>query len=194
MKKLKQLEKCVEENKERLRFMENTTEKKFETFESKINTLTKCIEEKDCIIENLTNKLKLQNISEKNLLDSKVKFGKLEKRVYVIEKTKLGNEFCQFCEEEFKSNEELNIHTRFTHIFDCEICGSKFETLPDLETHMHTCERFDCERCKVKVKTLVDMKNHCKSKHRNGADIYNLKFDREDQRKVILKQYNSKDL
>lgn len=59
---------------------------------------------------------------------------------------------------------------------------------------MHTCERFDCERCKVKVKTLVDMKNQCKSKHRNGADIYNFKFDREDQRKVILKQYNSKDL
>lgn len=89
--KLKQLEKRVEENEERLRFMENTTEKKFETLESKINTLTKCIEEKGCIIDNLTNKLKLQNISEKNMLDSEVKFGKLEKRVYVIEKTKLGN-------------------------------------------------------------------------------------------------------
>ena len=64
--------------------------------------------------------------SEKSLLHSEDKFGKLERRVYVIEKTKLGNEFCQFCEEEFKSNEELNIHTRFTQTFDCEICGSTF--------------------------------------------------------------------
>ena len=63
-----------------------------------------------------------------------------------------------------------------------------------MQTHIYTCERFDCDRCKWELKTLSEIKNHCKSKHRNGAGIFNFKFDRENQRKVTLKEYNSKDL
>ena len=89
---------------------------------------------------------------------------------------------------------EENEHERYTHTFACEICGDKFKTLDDLETHMHTCEKFDCDRCQLELKTLCEIKNHCKSKHRNGADIFNFKYDRENPRKVTQKEYNSKDL
>ena len=104
--------------------------------ENKINTLTKCLAEKDSTIKNLEQKL--QNVSEKNTVEIEERFRKVERRAFVLEKTKLGNEFCEFCEEEFESNSNLKIHTRFTYTFDCEICGISFETLTDLEIHMHS--------------------------------------------------------
>ena len=55
----------VEEIKESIKNMEKTVEKKYESLENKINTLTKCIKEKDCIIVKLTDKL--QSKTEKNL-------------------------------------------------------------------------------------------------------------------------------
>ena len=189
--KIEQIDKHVEIKDERIKHIEEAAEKRFECLEAKINTLTKCIAEKDIIIENLTNKLK--DKSDKNLMEIEERFGKVERRAYVLEKTKMGNEFCDFCGEEFESKRNLNDHNRFTHTFNCEICGISCKTLCDLETHMHTCEKFDCDRCKLTLKTVSDVKNHCK-KHKNGADIYNFKFDRENPRKVIMKHYNSKDL
>ena len=192
IEKLEQVQKSVEENEKRIKEIEIIFENKFDSLENKINTLTKCLGEKDSIIENL--RIKLVTKSQTHLLEIEERFGKIERRAYVLEKTKLGNEFCDFCGEEFDSKSNMNEHIRYTHTFACEICGSSFKTLTDLETHMHTCEKFDCDRCKVTMKTVSDVKKHCQSKHRNGADIYNFKFDRESSRKVIMKHFNSRDL
>ena len=110
-----------------------------------------------------------------------------------MEKTKLGIEFCDFCDQEFQTVKERNTHARYIHTFDCEMCGVTFNTLEDLETHMHTCDKYECGRCNLTLKTVSDVKNHCNLKHRNGVDIFHFKFDREDIRKVTLKQYNSKE-
>ena len=181
---IERLEKCVKDTEKRLTDMENTAEKKLQSMENRISTLTQCMEEKDSTIENLTNKL--QNMSER--------FEKVERRVYILEKTKLGNDFCDFCGDEFEKKSVMNAHIRFIHTFECEICDIRFKTLTELETHMHTCEKFDCERCKMILKTVSDTKNHCKSKHKNGGDIFHYKFDRENPRKVTIKHIRSTDL
>ena len=118
----------------------------------------------------------------------------VERRTYVLDNTKLGNEFCNHCGEEFESKTNMNFHIRYTDTFACEICGISFKTLTDLETHMYTWEKFVYDRRKLTLKTVSDVKDHCQYKHRNGVDIFNFKFDRENSRKVIMKHYNSKDL
>ena len=131
-------------------------------------------------------------IEKSNKLEERV--VKVERSIYVLEKTKLGIEFCDFCEEEFQNIKDKNYHVRYTHTFICELCEVAFKTLEDLETDMHTCEKYDCDRCNLTLKTLSDVKQHCKSKHKNGADIFHFKFDRENKIKVTLKEYNSKEL
>ena len=111
--RLKKFEKHVEETEKRLTDIENTAEKKLQSMESRINTLTQCMEEKDSTIENLTNKL--QNMSEKFLIESEERFGKVERRVYILEKTKLGNDFCDFCGDEFEEECYEYTHQVYTY-------------------------------------------------------------------------------
>ena len=102
---------------------------------------------------------------------------KAERSVYVLEKTKLGIEFC---DQECQTLKEKNTHARYIHTFDCEMYGVTFNTLEDLETHMHTCDKYECGKCNLTLKTVSDVKNYCNSKHRNGVDFFHFMFDRED--------------
>ena len=53
----------------------------------------------------------------------------MERRFYILEKRRLGSNFCDFCDFEFmagsvKDRKEKEYHTRETHCFECAV----FET------------------------------------------------------------------
>ena len=87
-------------------------ESRFNTFEGKVDEMFKELENK------LT--IKIVENNSKNSNDDKNET--LERRIYVLEKRRLGSEFCDFCDEEFnlgseKDRTEKNIHIRDYHTF-----------------------------------------------------------------------------
>ena len=63
-------------------------------------------------VNNLESKIENSNKFEERVV-------KVERSIYVLEKTKLGIEFCDFCEEEFQNIKDKNYHIRYTHTFIC---------------------------------------------------------------------------
>ena len=117
-----------------------------DTLNEKIADLDKYLEKQDNKIEELEKKIDdmgekivtLESKKAENQFEDRI--AKIERKVYVIEKTNAGNEFCENCGEEFEEDDELNIHIRDTHTFECNLCEIRLGNNEDLYKHLLTCE------------------------------------------------------
>ena len=143
------LEKMLSENvkNEHLEKIMEKIDTKVEGFEVRMNTMNKCVANKDELIVYLEARVKdLESKIEKtNKLEERV--VKVERSIYVLEKTKLGIEFCDFCEEEFQNIKDKNYHVRYTHTF---IVNYVKLYLKHWKTWKHTC-------ILVKNMTVIDV-------------------------------------
>jgi hypothetical protein len=101
----------------------------------------------------------------------------MEKKVYVLEKTNLGVEFCENCDSECTTSGEKQIHIRNNHTFECDICELKLKNKEDLEIHFLTCEIYICVACQYR--------HHARSKHEKLTYIFHHKMDRENFQEKI---------
>ena len=106
--------------------------------------------------------------------DDKIKT--LDKRIYVLERRRLGSDFCDFCEMEYKmgcekDRKEKDAHIRANHTFECSICAFKLQTKEEFVIHQSTCEMYVCSLCCYTHKRLSELKSHCKSKHTQNTII-----------------------
>jgi hypothetical protein len=123
----------------------------------------------------------------------------LERQVYVLDKRRLGADFCEFCEKEFKSGcekdrQEKDSHIRENHTFECKVCDLKHNSKEDLEIHLFTCEMYTCSLCNYRHKRLSEMKSHCKNKHTKNTLIRHSKMDRENVSKLSCRNYFSEEM
>ena len=121
------------------------------------------------------------------------------RKIYVLEKRRLGSDFCDFCEHEFnagceKDRQEKAAHIRFMHTFECNICDLKLKNKEELEIHIQTCEMYTCSLCTYRHKRLSELKSHCKSKHTRNTIIRHRKVDRESITKVSSTNYFSEEV
>ena len=135
--------------------------------------------------------------NEETISDDKV--NKMEKRIYKLEKIRLGSDFCDFCDLEFmsgseKDRKEKELHIRQTHTFECAVCHLKNTNKEELETHIRTCEIYVCSLCSYKHTRLSDLKNHCKTKHTRNTIIKHQKMDRDSFEKLSSKNYFSEEV
>ena len=110
---MKMQEKKIEE----MEIEKSLLESRFNTLEGKVDEMFKELENK------LT--IKIVENNSKHLNDDKNK--KMESRIYVLEKRRLGSDFCDFCDEEFnlgseKDRKQKEIHIRDNHTFECNVC------------------------------------------------------------------------
>jgi uncharacterized coiled-coil protein SlyX len=93
--------------------------------EKKVNEMEASMKDKDDIINDLAEKLKARKET--------TKVDTVEKRIYVLEKRRLGSDLCDFCDEEFKAGcekdrKEKETHIRDTHTFECNVCKYRNKT------------------------------------------------------------------
>ena len=124
---------------------------------------------------------------------------KLEKRIYILERRRLGSDFCEYCDMEFKlgcekDRKEKDAHIRGTHTFECSVCETKLQNKEELVIHLKTCEMYICSLCSYKHKRLSELKSHCKTKHTKNTIIKHRKMDRENFSKVSSTNYFSEEI
>ena len=172
------------------KYLENILERQ----NNKIEDLEKKIEDMGVKIATLESQKAEYAFENENKFEERI--TKIERRVYVIEKTNAGNEFCEFCEEEFEEDKELDIHIRDTHTFKCNLCDIQLGNKEDLYMHFLTCEIYKCYTCDHKNKRLSELKSHIKTKHedRKVTTILHIKMNKEDYRKKICTRYSSEDI
>ena len=161
--------------------LENLISDKLRVFEEKFRDIEKKFE------ESITNNLNYEKINT------------VERKLYVLEKRRLGSDFCDYCELEFKAGcekdrKEKDAHIRHTHTFECNICNFKFKNTGELETHLQTCEMYTCSMCTYRHKRLSELKSHCKNKHTKNTIIRHHKMDRESFSKVSSTNYFSEEV
>ena len=76
----------------------------------------------------------------------------LERKIQILDKRRLGSDFCDFCDKEFrlgseKDKREKDIYIRDKHTFKCNVCDIQLKNKEDLDTHLLTCEMYICSLC-----------------------------------------------
>ena len=84
-------------------------EKETSLLESRLNTF----EEK---VDDIENKMTTEENNSKHKNDDKLKA--MERKIYVLEKRRLGSDFCDFCDEEFILGSEKDRKIKAIHIRD----------------------------------------------------------------------------
>ena len=74
------------------------------------------------------NKIAMEETTSKDLNDDKIKT--IERRLYILEKGRLGSDFCEHCDEEF------NLLT--CEMYTCSVCAYKHKRLSELKNHCKT--------------------------------------------------------
>ena len=123
----------------------------------------------------------------------------LEKRIYILERQRLGSDFCEYCDMEFmlgseKSRKEKEAHIRNNHTFECSVCDFKHQNKEELVIHLSTCEMYVCSLCTYKHKRISELKSHCKKKHTKNVIIKHQKMDRENFTKVSSTNHFSEEI
>ena len=106
--------------------------------ESRLNTLEERVDEN---IREFEKKISKEETNSENSKDDKMKA--MERRLYIMEKRRLGSDFCEFCDEEFKlgsekDRKEKESHIRDNHTFVCNVCEIRLENKEDLNVHLLT--------------------------------------------------------
>ena len=166
--------------------------KQIETLEKHVNDTSSVLVEKLNAIE----KNKKENTTN-TLYDEKIK--SMEMKIYILEKRRLGSDFCEYCSKEFKlgcekDRQEKEAHIRETHTFECKVCELKHNNKEELDIHLLTCEIYLCSLCNYKHKRLSELKSHCKTKHTRNTIIRHCKMDREHFSKLSSKNYFSEEV
>ena len=123
----------------------------------------------------------------------------MERRLYILEKRRLGSDFCEHCDEEFnlgseKDRKEKEIHIRDNHTFECNVCELRLENREDLKVHLLTCEMYICSLCNYRHKRMSELKSHCKTKHSRNTIIKHSKMDRENFSKLSFSNHFSEEI
>ena len=123
----------------------------------------------------------------------------MDRRIYVLEKRRLGTDFCDYCDFEFKlgsekERKEKDIHIRNNHTFQCNVCEIKLGNKEELDIHFLTCEMYICSLCNYTHKRLSELKNHCKTKHTRNTIIRHSKMDRDNFSKLSFTNYFSEEI
>ena len=181
----------------------------------KFNSLEKQIREKDIQIENLQKTIDVletkitkfleNNDIEKNKKDNQNdnfnndKIEAIERKVDILEKRRLGSDFCDFCDKEFKlgcekDRKEKEIHVREAHTFECNICEIRHNNKEELDIHRLTCEIYVCSLCSYRHKRLSELKSHCKTKHTRNTIIKHCKMERNNFSKLSCTNYFSEEI
>jgi uncharacterized coiled-coil protein SlyX len=188
-------------------------EKKIEDINNMLITLTEketsllelgkrgnSLEEKlDDNFRELENKMskEIENTDVENVHDELIK--SMDRRIYVLEKRRLGTDFCDYCDFEFKlgsekERKEKDIHIRNNHTFQCNVCEIKLGNKEELDIHFLTCEMYICSLCNYTHKRLSELKNHCKTKHTRNTIIRHSKMDRDNFSKLSFTNYFSEEI
>jgi hypothetical protein len=101
------------------------------------------------------------------------------------QKRRIGSDFCEFCDAEFKFGSEKDRKEKETHIRDnptfvCNVCEIQLENKEDLDVHLLTCEMYICSLCSYRHKRLSKLKIHCKTKHSRNTVNRHSQMDREN--------------
>ena len=94
-------------------------------------------------------------------------------------------DFCEYCDEEFKLGSEKDRKEKDTHIrdnntFECNVCEIQLENKEDLDVHLLTCEMYICSLCNYRLKRLSELKSHRKTRHTRNTIIRHSKMDFEN--------------
>jgi hypothetical protein len=164
-----------------------------------IDILENCFNDKITVIEEniiaIEKKMEESPITNQN--DERIK--SLERKIHISDKRRLGSDFCDFCDLEFKSGcekdrKETAAHIRHTHTFECNIFDLKLNNKEELEIHLQTCEMYTCSLCIYRHKRLSKLKSHCKNKHTKNTIIRHSKMDRDNSLKVSSTNYFSEEI
>ena len=173
-------------------------------YDEKISNLEKIIAGREDQINDLVHKTNEMEVKidtlEKVIEDLNTKtsadenFKTLERRIYVLEKRRLGSDFCDFCEMELKAGsekdrQEKEAHVRATHTFECNICDLKLKNKDEFGIHLLTCVKYSCSLYSYGHIRISEIKSHCKTKHLRNTVIRQHKMDRENFSKVSSKNY-----
>ena len=120
--------------------------------DNKIEDLEKKISEMGEKFASFEIQMTEDTLENKNKFVDRIKL--IEKKVYILEKTNAGSEFCEYCEVEFEEDKELSIHIRDMHTFECNLCDIKLQNKEDLYMHLLNCEIYKCYMCNHKNKRL----------------------------------------
>ena len=208
-KKLENLQQCEEEilNKKFFDVKMSKLESIIAEKDARIYDFVEKINEMEANIDTLDNtntvlKEKLEAI-EKEMEETNTKKDDttklLEKRIYILERRRLGYDFCDYCEIEFilgseKDRKEKETHIRNNHTFECSVCDFKLQNKEELVIHLSTCEIYVCSLCSYRHKRISELKNHCKTKHTKNIIIKHKKMDRENFTKVSSTNYFSEEI
>ena len=153
---MKNIETLLANKDEKMMNLFANVKQKFENFETSLNTLKKCIVEKDIRIGKLEDILTKQNSKS----DTKVK--------------------CSQCDFEGNSEHGLKVHMARKHTvvletnIKCELCGETFEKSCDLKKHVKTHSykkaSFKCVECEFVGSNEVTMAVHSGKTHSDNFD------------------------
>ena len=123
----------------------------------------------------------------------------LEKQIYILERRRLGSDFCEYCDLEFKlgcekDRKEKEAHIRKNHTFECSVCDIKLRNKDEFLIHLPTCEMNVSSLCSYRHKRLSELKSHCKTKHTKNIIIKHQKMDRDNFTKVSSTNYFSEEI
>jgi hypothetical protein len=123
----------------------------------------------------------------------------MARKIYILEKRRLGSDFCDFCDREFKQGCEKDRQEKATHItemhtLECNVCELRHKNKEELDIHILTCEMYICSLCSYKHKRLSEMKTHCKTKHTRNTIIKHCKMDRNKFSKLLCTNYFSEEV
>ena len=168
----------------------------------KIESFVQRIEKMESTIETLEGKVfdlekNKEVVDTTNVYDEKIK--SMEQKIYILDKRRLGSDFCDYCDKEFmsgceKDRKEKENHVRESHTFECKVCEFKNKNKEELEIHLLTCEIYICSLCSYKHKRLSELKSHCKTKHTRNTIIKHCKMDRDSFSKLSSTNYFSEEI
>ena len=182
--KIEKLKQRVDVMEDSIQALEKRTDNSFNLIEGKISAIEN---KNDKAEETITN----------NLDDEKM--VKMDRRIYILEKRRLGSDFCEYCEMEFmagsqKERKEKESHIRETHTFKCTVCDLAHKNKEELDMHLITCELYVCSLCNYTHKRLSELRSHCKNKHTRNTIIKHRKMDRENFTKLSCTNYFSEEI
>ena len=191
----------IEENSEEIQKINEKLKdlEKSESMNAVIESLEKRISDKVDALEEKLNSIENDSEDTKTKKSNDDKFEALEKKIYILEKRRLGSDFCEFCDFEFKlgsekDRKEKQIHIREIHTFECTVCEIKHKNKEELDVHLLTCEIYVCSLCSYTHNRLSEMKSHCKTKHTRNTIIKHCKMDRENFTKLKSTNYFSEEI
>ena len=83
-------------------------------------------------METKIDTLVIEKQKDDNSNDKDENIKTLEKRTYILERRRLGVDFCEYCDMEFmlgseKDRKEKDAHIRANHTFECNVCDFRFQ-------------------------------------------------------------------